>query len=154
MENIQLNHTTLPNTSPPLSLPAAPSKGCIREEYLPGCMSSCYRNSARRSTSATSAGSEGPRVIVIRHTCVSTRGCHCGTSHRARIIATLRSASVRLHRPCSSRTLNTFGLQEVCRRNHPVTALLIDRSWLVLVLHDGVVDGVRWCPKRRHGCSK
>ena len=29
------------------------------------------------------------------------------------------------------RTLNAFGLQEVCRRNRHVTTLLIDRSWLV-----------------------
>ena len=58
-----------PTTSPPLSLPATPTKGCVREEYLPSCMPSCCRNFARRSTSATSAGLEGPGVVVIHRTC-------------------------------------------------------------------------------------
>ena len=77
-----------PPTSPPLSLPAAPSKGCVREGNLPRYTPLCCGNSAKRSTSATSAGSEGLGVVVIHRTCMSTRGCHCGTSRRTRIITT------------------------------------------------------------------
>ena len=131
-----INLTTPPTTSPPLSYPVAPSKGRAREGYLPRITPSCCRNSTRRSTSATSVGSEGPGVVVIHRMCVSTRGCQCGTSHCARIVTTLRSASFRLNHPRSSQNVKCFrfGLQEVCCQNHPVTALLIDRSWLVLEL--------------------
>ena len=103
-----INPTTPPATSPPLSYPVAPSKGRAREGNLPRCTPSCCRNSARRSTSATSVGSEGPGVVVIHRTCVSTRRCHCGTSRRTGIVTTLRSAIVRLHRPRSLSNVKRF----------------------------------------------
>ena len=59
-------------------VPRGSKKSRVREGNLPRSTPSRCRNSARRSTSATSVGSEGPGVIVIHRTCVSTRRCHCG----------------------------------------------------------------------------